>query len=228
MCVRASLSVLPLESLDEDAAKWLPQIPANPERAARLQRVFASKGTLTYADLWPNLKALVTWTGGNCAAVLPTLRRLLPPATPIVEMGYLSSEFRGTITVDCNKNLGAPTIDEVFFEFIEKDDWQAGTKTPRTIEHLEPGKTYYLLATTQNGLYRYFINDLIEVTGRFYNTPTIRFVQKGSGVTSLSGEKLYESQVIEAVSTSCQQLSITAAFLPPPSESGRLFLHLAV
>ena len=206
------LAALPLESLDEDTAKWLPQIPANPERAAHLQRVFASKGTLTYSDLWPNLKALVTWTGGNCAAVLPALRHLLPPATPIVEMGYLSSEFRGTITVDCNENLGAPTIDEVFFEFIEKDDWQAGIKTPRTIEHLEPGKTYYLLATTQNGLYRYFINDLIEVTGYFYNTPTIRFVQKGSGVTSLSGEKLYESQVIEAVSTSCQHLSIMPRF----------------
>ena len=50
-----------------------------------------------------------------------------------------------------------------------------------------------------NGLYRYFINDLIEVTGWFQKTPTIRFVQKGKGVTNVTGEKLYEFHVIEAV-----------------------------
>lgn len=206
------LSVLSLASMTEDVVNWFPKIPANPKRAANLKRVFEGKGTLVYSDLWPNLKAVVTWTEGNCAAVLPALRRLLPEGTPIVEMGYLSSEFRGTITVDCEQNLGAPTIDEVFFEFVEKDEWQTGSKTPITIERLEPGRTYYVIATTQNGLYRYFINDLIEVTGRFNNTPTIRFVQKGSGVTSLSGEKLYEGQVIQAVTTTCQRLSITPHF----------------
>lgn len=49
-----------------------------------------------------------------------------------------------------------------------------------------------MIVTTDAGLYRYFMNDLIEVTGRFHATPTIQFVQKGSGVTSIAGEKLYE------------------------------------
>jgi hypothetical protein len=43
------------------------------------------------------------------------------------------------------------------------------------------------------------MNDLVEVTGFFHATPLLRFVQKGRGVTSLTGEKLYEAQVIEAV-----------------------------
>ena len=50
-----------------------------------------------------------------------------------------------------------------------------------------------------NGLYRYWMNDLIEVTGWFHHTPTIRFVQKGKGVINLTGEKLYECHVMEAV-----------------------------
>ena len=53
--------------------------------------------------------------------------------------------------------------------------------------------------TTQNGLYRYFINDIIQVTGKYNNTPTIQFIQKGDGVISLTGEKLYEDQVNKAV-----------------------------
>lgn len=43
------------------------------------------------------------------------------------------------------------------------------------------------------------MNDIIEVTGYFSRTPTIRFVQKGKGVTNIAGEKLYEHQVTTAV-----------------------------
>jgi hypothetical protein len=43
------------------------------------------------------------------------------------------------------------------------------------------------------------MNDLLEVTGFHRRTPLLRFLQKGKGVTSLTGEKLYEAQAIEAV-----------------------------
>jgi len=180
----------------------------NSQRADYLQEILNRKDSLPFSDLWPNLKALVTWTSGNCAVLLPALEKLLPAKAKIVEMGYLASEFRGTITIDCLRNLGAPTIEDIFFEFIEKEDWHSGQREAKTIDQLEAGKHYYIIVTTPNGLYRYFINDLIEVTGAFINTPTIRFVQKGSGVTSLSGEKIYETQVIEAVTLSCKHLGI--------------------
>lgn len=206
------VETLSLDVQDTVVRNILSHITANPVRADNLRRCRRENGALTFADLWPGLKAVVTWTGGNCAALLPALRSFLPPLASIVEMGYICSEFRGSINVDCRRNLCAPTLDEVFFEFIEKDDWESGVRVARTVEQLESGKVYYLLATTQNGLYRYFINDLVEVTGRFHNTPTIRFVQKGNGVTNLSGEKLYECQLIEAVSQSCRRLSIVPRF----------------
>ena len=43
------------------------------------------------------------------------------------------------------------------------------------------------------------MNDIVTVTGKFQNTPTLKFVQKGKGVTNITGEKLYESQVILAM-----------------------------
>jgi hypothetical protein len=56
------------------------------------------------------------------------------------------------------------------------------------------------------------MNDLVEVTGRYRNTPLLRFVQKGRGVTSLTGEKLYESQVIEAVQAAARSHHFAARF----------------
>jgi hypothetical protein len=43
------------------------------------------------------------------------------------------------------------------------------------------------------------MNDIVEVAGYDRQTPLIRFVQKGKGVVSFTGEKLYEVQVIAAV-----------------------------
>ena len=67
------------------------------------------------------------------------------------------------------------------------------------LERLDVGQRYFLYVTTASGLYRYDMNDIVEVTGRHENTPLIRFVQKGKGVVSFTGEKLYEVQVIAAV-----------------------------
>jgi hypothetical protein len=53
--------------------------------------------------------------------------------------------------------------------------------------------------TNASGLYRYDMNDIVEVAGHYGQTPLIRFIQKGKGVVSFTGEKLYEVQVIAAV-----------------------------
>ena len=117
-----------------------------------------------------------------------------------------------SITVDVLHNKSIPTIHENFFEFVECDAWENEEPAFLTIDALTEGQQYYVFATTQNGLYRYFINDIVEVDGWFNKTPTIRFVQKGKGVTNLTGEKLYESQVIEAVQKLAQEAGIEIDF----------------
>lgn len=184
----------------------------NPERAKALEILKDSAEQLRFCDIWPNLQGVVTWTSGNCALLLPKLRKQLLPETKIIEMGYLSSEFRGTITIDCEHNLGIPTIQDNFFEFAEVESWDSGNQDTLLLSQIQEGKKYYIIVTTLNGLYRYFINDIIEVTGRYHNTPTITFVQKGKGVTNLTGEKLYESQVIAATTVAAQAQKIAPAF----------------
>ena len=156
-----------------------------------------AKATLEYPDIWPHLQMLATWTGGSCGIALSTLASVLPERTSIVEMGYLASEFRGTITV--GRDTGVPTLTDHFFEFARPDEWDAGERRCLRLHELTVGERYYVIVTTANGLYRYFINDIVQVDGMFNNSPTLRFVQKGRGVTSITGEKLCEYQVIQAM-----------------------------
>ena len=187
-----------------DAASGLRLTP-HPERARQLERRMSAAGRLTYADIWPNLRGVVTWTGGSCGIALGNLSPLLPDGVRIIEWGYASSEFRGTLNVDVQRNACLPTFLNTFFEFAERAAWEADTGEFLCLDELEDDGEYYVFATTGDGLYRYDINDIVRVDGRVGDTPTLAFVQKGKGVTNITGEKVTESQVLNAV---------TSAFAP--------------
>jgi hypothetical protein len=167
---------------------------------------------LTVEALWPDLQSVVTWTGGSCGLLIPRLKALLPSQTAVIELGYLASECAVSVNVDPRTNQCVPAISDHFFEFVKQADWERRRPHAYTLDQLEEGQHYYVLVTTSNGLYRYFLNDLIEVTGRFYQTPTIRFVQQGSDRTNLTGEQLYEYQVREAMGGVQQAYHTTFAF----------------
>ena len=181
-------------------------------RLRQLQDFIGHEDQLTVEELWPNLKSVVTWMGGSCGVLIPKLKASLAPQTAIIEMGYLSSECMGSVNVDPTTNRCVPTIQENFYEFVSQSDWEADHPHTVTVEQLEEGKKYYVVVTAANGLYRYFMNDLIEVTGHFHCTPTIAFIQKGKGVTNITGEKLYEYHVIEAMEAVQNRYRTTVAF----------------
>jgi hypothetical protein len=129
-----------------------------------------------------------------------------------MELGYQATEFRGTIALEPGTQAGLPTLHHHFFEFVEQSAWDEGRPAFLTLDELEDGRRYYVLVTTAGGLYRYFMNDLLEVSGRFERTPLLRFIQKGKGVTSLTGEKLYEAQAIAAVQQGARAVDVAPAF----------------
>ncbi|MCY4447639.1 MAG: GH3 auxin-responsive promoter family protein [Chloroflexi bacterium] len=182
------------------AASHLALTP-RPERARELERRLSAAGRLTYADIWPGLRGIVTWTGGSCGIALGNLSPLLPDGVQIIEWGYSSSEFRGTLNVDVGRNACLPTFLNTFFEFAERDAWEANTGEFLCLDELEDGREYYVFVTTGDGLYRYDINDIVRVNGWVGNTPTFGFVQKGKGVTNITGEKVTEAQVLNVVTS---------------------------
>jgi hypothetical protein len=145
-----------------------------------------------------------------------------------MELGYQATECRGSIAIEAGTSSGLPPLNDCFFEFVEQALWDAGTPRVSTLEELEVGARYYIIVTTASGLYRYFMNDLVEVTGMFRQTPLVRFVQKGKGVTNLTGEKLYEGQVIDAVQHALDAAGAQAPFFVLIADEQRLSYSLVI
>lgn len=185
------------------------RLAANAERADRLAALQGAR----LADLFPRLKLVVTWTCASAGITVAALRRELSPRTRILELGYVSSEFRGTITLGRRAGSGLPTFDTHFFEFVEREQWDRGEPEFLTLDRLRKGRDYYIIVTTPSGLYRYFINDLVRVTGFLHAMPLLKFLQKGKGVTNITGEKLYEAQVLTAVNEALTQAGLDARFV---------------
>ena len=187
-------------------------LKANPSRAAYLASCLEAAGRFSYVDIWPHLRGVVTWTGGSCGTALSGLSGLLPADLPIIELGYLASEFRGTVNIDARNNVCLPTFFQTYFEFAEREAWEAGTSEFQGLHELEMGGEYYVFVTTPEGLYRYDMNDIVRVDGMVNQTPTLAFVQKGKGTTSITGEKLTESQVVDAVPVALEKGNVHQRF----------------
>ncbi|MDE0190161.1 MAG: GH3 auxin-responsive promoter family protein, partial [Gammaproteobacteria bacterium] len=91
------------------------------------------------------------------------------------------------------------------------------------------GEDYYVIVTTADGLYRYDMNDIVRVNGRIHDTPTLEFLQKGKGVTSITGEKLHEVQVLNAVGEALGKTNVESEFFivlaDPATASYTLYLE---
>ncbi len=190
----------------------LPTVKPNPARAEQLRNLISKSQRLTYTDIWPKVKGVVVWCGGSCRFAVSKLRKLLPSKTQIIELGYNASEVRGTINVDIDKNLCLPSLQHVYFEFVTVDDWENNEQNFLGLHELQEDTFYYIFITTSSGLYRYNINDVVQVTGKIHTTPTLEFVRKGRGVTNITGEKLTESQVMEGMERLCSDLAIDPDF----------------
>lgn len=193
------------------AEAMLRALRPRPDRARALDRL-AQAGEPTPAELWPRLSGVVTWTGGGCALAADAVRAAVGPNCRLIEAGYVSSEFRGTVIVDAASDFGLPLLDDVFLEFVPVEAWDSGSRDTFLLHELEEGREYQVLATTPSGLVRYHINDVLLAGPRIAGTPSLRFVRKGRGVTSITGEKLTEAQLGQALQEIARAFGVAVVF----------------
>jgi hypothetical protein len=173
----------------------------DPERARQLERAAAAGGGVLLPGLaWPELAAVGCWKGGTVGAYLSRFGTLFPQGPAVRDLGYYATELRGSVPLSDEGDAGTVAVGTNVLEFHPAGEDRApeGRELLR-VEQLEAGQRYFVYVTNASGLYRYEMNDIVEVTGHDHQTPLIRFVQKGKGVVSFTGEKLYEVQVLAAV-----------------------------
>ena len=184
----------------------------DPERADFLRRVKEKcGGKPQLKDWWPDMQLLSSWKCGNTAIAAEKVQQQLPAGCCYQELGYFASECRFGLVLD--EGIDSTLFPNYhYYEFIEESDLENPEPRFLRLHELEQGKRYCIYVTTFSGLYRYNMNDLVEVGGWNGKTPKIHTVQKVNGIVSITGEKLYEKQFIEAVHEAERQSGLKANF----------------
>ena len=183
-----------------------------PLRAAELRRLLQEHGKLMPKHFWPWLQLLSTWKCGNTKIYMEKYMDQFDwSKTFYQELGYIATECRfGFSLDDTNESVLFPHFH--YYEFVEESELDKPHKHYLQIHELEQGKRYCAYVTTYSGLFRYNMNDLVEVGGKFYDTPTVHMVSKINGIVSMTGEKLYEPQFIDAVHKAEELMGVKTKF----------------
>lgn len=187
-----------------------------PDRAKELEEIIRGTGTLYPKDYWPKDLIIGNWMGGSMGAYLRHYPKYFG-ATPVRDLGLIASEGRMTIPWADGTPSGILDITSHYFEFIPEEEGDSRQPTVLGAHELIEGKTYYILLTTSYGLYRYNIFDVVRCTGYHHATPMLEFLSKGSHFANITGEKLSEYHVTQAMTDTLHQLNLnlTAYSLAP-------------
>jgi hypothetical protein len=104
---------------------------------------------------------------------------------------------------------GVLDITSHYFEFIPEAEGDSPQPTVLSAHELTEGGRYYILLTTAYGLYRYNIHDVVRVAGFFNRTPLLEFLSKGSLFANITGEKLSEYHVTQAMAQVLPEANLT-------------------
>jgi hypothetical protein len=200
---------------------------ADRERAAALAGIQRSHGRLVLGECWPNLALVACWLGGSAGVQSAHLDAHFP-GVPRRDLGLVASEGRLTIPLEDGSAAGVLAVHAAYYEFVPEDEIDA--PAPRTLgcHELENGRRYYVLLTGANGLYRYDLNDVVEVRGFWGRTPRLAFVRKGRDMLNITGEKIHLNHVLHAIRTAerATGLAVWQFRLIPDVEASRYDLLL--
>jgi hypothetical protein len=191
----SSRFALPAEIRSALEAKLKP----NPKRAQELRDLKARYGTVLPKHYWPNVQLVNVWFCGNTEVYFKKVRDSFPEHTAFHEFGYFASECRPGIVLKSGTQDTVIFGHKVYIEFIHESELESPNPRIYQLYEAKKGERYCMIVSTSAGLYRYNMNDLVEITGFYNEYPTLKFIQKVNGTVNLTGEKLHERQFIEAV-----------------------------
>ena len=208
------------ETAPEIRSALAPRLQPDADRSRALESMRQQRGRLVPADYWPDLAMLGCWKGGTVGTYIRKLEDWYNPDSrgmvPVRDMGYLASEARMSVPVSDRGSGGVLTVHANVFELVPAEDIEERPDDHDSWRYLpaaevEVGKEYFVFISTTGGLYRYDINDVVEVVDRYRTAPVVEFRRKGRGMTNLTGEKLSVNQLIEGINAAAEALSVGVA-----------------
>lgn len=175
---------------------------------------------------WPHMSLISAWADAGAENSIEAVRMIFP-GVEIQPKGLIATEAFVTFPI-IEKNAqtggGVLAVRSHFFEFIPYGNDE--TSHPCLSNELKKGKQYEVVVTTAGGLYRYRLNDIVEVIGFFRQAPVLKFLGKLDHVVDIVGEKLNEKHISETLTRLGMAYGYKAKFqLLAPERHNETFLY---
>jgi hypothetical protein len=178
------------------AGAWQGQ--PDPARARALFVAWDASGALPTRVMFPALRVLVCWQGGNMSYYLHELHQAFGVPHGF-EFPISASEGVFAVPVRGDQAGGALAVTSHFLEFVPEEGGAGTPPGSLRADELRTGGEYRVVVTNAGGLYRYDMEDIVRVTSFFRATPVIEFVGKTDRRVSVSNERLTELDVTRAM-----------------------------
>ena len=164
--------------LTEDIEKGNTLVQPDAERANEIREIMEEHhiGTQMVEQLWPTLHCIIVYDVDRLSANFTMLRTYCGPQVHFIFAGINSPEGLYTTTLNLDDPQTVLIPDGMFYEF--KPTESRSYSQLLTLDQLEIGRSYELVATTLSGLYRYKTKKTFLVVGRYHDTPTV-IIDKG-------------------------------------------------
>jgi len=173
-----------------------------PRLAARLERLRRSRGRLEPRHVWPRLCAVVCQTAGPGRAAAERLPDRFGEVA-IVDEGLRGAE--GILTLPGGDSRGGQALiwgQVLEFLAVDSEGHAGGAALPPSA--LERGGRYRPVLTSQAGLYRYELDELVEVTDLEGGVPRLAQAGRRPTLVSIGDSVLDEVLVRRALQQACR------------------------
>lgn len=159
--------------LAEDIEQGNTIVEPDPERANVIREVMEPHhiGSQIVEQLWPGLRCVMVYDVDCLSASFELLRTYCGSNVHFIFNGISTPEgtFSTAVNLDDPQTVLIP--DGAFYEFKPKES--PSYSQLLTLDQLEIGRSYELIASTMAGLYRYKTHKHFLVVGRYHDTPTV-------------------------------------------------------
>ena len=197
-----------------------------------LKRILQLSGKNNIVELWPNLE-LYMHGGVNFEPYRQQFEEIIPSDKMNYLEGYNASEgFFGIQDKNPSEGILLMLDYGIFYEFIPMYKYRNGKTNAINLSEVELNRDYALIITTNGGLWRYVIGDVIKFTSLF--PFRIKITGRTESYVNAFGEELMVHNTDTAISNTCKQFkcsiidyTVAPIFITKKSGGHQWFIEFA-
>ncbi len=197
-----------------------------------LKRILQLSGKNNILELWPNLE-LYMHGGVNFEPYRQQFEEIIPSDKMNYLEGYNASEgFFGIQDKNPSEGILLMLDYGIFYEFIPMYKYRNGKTDAINLSEVELNRDYALIITTNGGLWRYVIGDVIKFTSLF--PFRIKITGRTESYVNAFGEELMVHNTDTAISNTCKKFkcsiidyTVAPIFITKKSGGHQWFIEFA-